>query len=297
MLSMPATPAGALHLGLGLDLFAAFWLGVVHGITPDEHTWPITFSYSVGSYSRKGGMRAGFLFSATFALQRAIACELAYFALLGFVRHARWNFAVYMVVGAVMAASGLYALRRGHVPHLFGAHARTGDRGAQGPRSLPAYMPLVHGFIAGWGAGGFALVLYGVLAPGTGSPYLAFLPGLAFGLGTMVAQMTLGGLFGAWMARRRLPPEAAAYVARRVAGETLAGGGAAFLAAGVVGLFHPQIAAWGIATGIRVPNLAHVDLAFVLAVGVLFSVAAVAFIRALRAVRHWKPDVETPRPP
>ncbi|MDE2274517.1 MAG: hypothetical protein KGL00_10010, partial [Gammaproteobacteria bacterium] len=50
-------------LGPGIALLTAFFLGLIHGITPDEHTWPITFSYSVGSYSSRGGMRAGLLFS------------------------------------------------------------------------------------------------------------------------------------------------------------------------------------------------------------------------------------------
>ncbi|HQU17117.1 MAG: hypothetical protein B7Z66_13290 [Chromatiales bacterium 21-64-14] len=276
-----ALGAGALSLGLGLDLFTAFWIGMLHGITPDEHTWPITFSYSVGSYSRKGGMRAGFLFSATFAVQRALACELAYFALLDFIHHPRWNFYIYIIVGAVMAASGWYTLRRGRVPHLF--HGAAGD--AADPKPIPGYMPLVHGFIAGWGTGGFALILYTVLAPATGSPYLAFLPGLLFGLGTMVAQMLLGWAFGAWMARRRLPDAARAYVAHRVAGRTLAGGGLAFVLVGAAGLADPAIGAWGIATGLNIPNLSHVDVGFFLAVVVLFSVAAYAFISALREIR------------
>jgi len=41
---------------------------MLHGITPDEHTWPITFSYAVGEYSTRGGMKAGFLFSLGFTI-------------------------------------------------------------------------------------------------------------------------------------------------------------------------------------------------------------------------------------
>ncbi|MGC8671521.1 MAG: hypothetical protein ACP5TJ_01340, partial [Candidatus Micrarchaeia archaeon] len=54
-----------------LALLLSFLLGLVHGITPDEHTWPITFSYAVGSYSTKKGMKAGLIFSSGFTLQRA----------------------------------------------------------------------------------------------------------------------------------------------------------------------------------------------------------------------------------
>ncbi len=42
-----------------MTLLTAYLLGVVHGITPDEHTWPITFSYSLGSYSAKKGFLIG----------------------------------------------------------------------------------------------------------------------------------------------------------------------------------------------------------------------------------------------
>ncbi len=48
------------HVVWTIDLITVFLMGMVHGITPDEHTWAITFSYSIGSYSTRGGMRAGF---------------------------------------------------------------------------------------------------------------------------------------------------------------------------------------------------------------------------------------------
>jgi hypothetical protein len=52
------------HVTIPVDLLTAFMLGIVHGITPDEHTWPITFSYAVGGYSTWRGLRAGLIFSA-----------------------------------------------------------------------------------------------------------------------------------------------------------------------------------------------------------------------------------------
>src|SRR5438067_12992262 len=67
------------HVTLTVDLLAAFLLGLVHGVTPDEHTWPITFSYAVGGYSTARGLRAGLLFSLAFAVQAAFASELAHF--------------------------------------------------------------------------------------------------------------------------------------------------------------------------------------------------------------------------
>jgi hypothetical protein len=49
----------------------SFLFGLLHGILPDEHTWPITFNYAIGSTSGREGMKAGFYFSAAFTGQRA----------------------------------------------------------------------------------------------------------------------------------------------------------------------------------------------------------------------------------
>jgi len=54
------------NVGLAAALLTSYLLGIVHGITPDEHTWPITFSYSVGTYSTRGGAKTGLVFSSGF---------------------------------------------------------------------------------------------------------------------------------------------------------------------------------------------------------------------------------------
>ena len=262
------------HLTLLLVLPTALLLGMVHGITPDEHTWPITFSYAVGSYSSRAGRRVGFLFSAAFTLQRAIASELAFLALASFEFATRWQFDVYAVVGLVMAASGLYILHRGHSLHW--SAGRHGP--SEGPRAAPPYMPLVHGFIAGWGIGAFAVIIYTVLAPTMPSAWVGWVPGLLFGLGTMLMQMVLGSAFGAWMARRHLTAEAREFVARSMSGKTLTGGGLAFMAVAALGLLAPQVVAHiEIVTPIQVHNLHNLGAGFFLAVPALFGVAVWAF--------------------
>ncbi|MDG6938610.1 MAG: hypothetical protein JRN42_08770, partial [Nitrososphaerota archaeon] len=64
-------PASGLAVPVVLGI--ALILGMLHGLTPDEHTWPITLSYAIGAASGRRGMQAGLLFSAAFTLQRAIA--------------------------------------------------------------------------------------------------------------------------------------------------------------------------------------------------------------------------------
>lgn len=276
-------------LSLGVALVTAFFLGMIHGVTPDEHTWPITFNYAIGSYSIRGGLRAGLLFSLTFTVQRALASELAYFAMADFLKGSQWNFGVYVLVGLVMLGSGLYILRSGRIPHLFHSHAlENGARPAE-PGPLPSYMPLVHGFLAGWGTGAFALIVYTVLAPATHSAYLAFLPGLLFGLGTTVTQMLLGSLFGGWMARRRLDDRARVYVARKMAGRTLAGGGVCFAIAGILGLWDPRLMGASLRTGVHIHNLAHLGIGFLLVLLLLAPIAGFAFWKSVREARRLFP--------
>lgn len=269
-------------LGPGIALVTAFFLGLIHGITPDEHTWPITFSYSVGAYSTRGGMRAGLLFSLAFTVQRAIASELAYFAITWLIVSERWNFALYVVVGALMLMSGWYVLRRHKLLHLF--HSHNLDHSEE-PRALPGYMPLVHGFVAGWGTGAFALIVYTVLAPAMPGPAFGFLPGLLYGLGTTAMQVLFGALVGAWMARRQLADAVRTQVARMVAGRTLFWGGLAFIVLGIIGFIYPDLGGFGVDTGVRVHNLSRIDVGFLLAVLVPFGAGSYAMIRSLREVR------------
>jgi hypothetical protein len=107
-----STALGGGHLpSVGLALVGAFVLGVVHGVTPDEHTWPITFSYAVGSFSARRGMRSALAFSLGFTVQRALLSEVAYLGLLSVRENPTWNAVIYLLVGVVMVAAAFYVLR------------------------------------------------------------------------------------------------------------------------------------------------------------------------------------------
>jgi hypothetical protein len=104
----------------------SFILGLLHGILPDEHTWPITFSYAIGGASGKEGIKAALYFSGAFTVQRMLLSELACLALAPFLLEATINGIVYIVVGVAMSGAGWVVLRRNRVPHfhLFGFHGR-----------------------------------------------------------------------------------------------------------------------------------------------------------------------------
>ena len=104
--------------GAGAILMKAFLLGLVHGVTPDEHTWPIVFSYAIGGYSTWRGLRAGLVFSLAFAAQQALASQLAYFGLAHWFSFESLHDWINLAVGIVMIAAGLFVTGRGFLPHL-----------------------------------------------------------------------------------------------------------------------------------------------------------------------------------
>jgi len=286
-------------IGGGGALATALGLGLLHGLTPDEHTWPITMSYALGGFSGRRGLRAALLFTAAFTVQRALASELAYFALAGLLMNSGFNAGVDLVIGLVMAVSGAYILRLGHELHLTEGlerrlHRVLCRRGCReghgvapvGEAAVPLRMTLVHGFVAGWGTGPFALIIYTVLAPAMGSAALAFLPGVVFGIGTMAMQGLFGAAVGAWMRARHLGGESLARVARAVSGTALAYGGLLFAVWGSFALALPGPAArieQGIPTGIPLPGLDHLGTGLVLVLAVL-AIVAWAFRRSARAL-------------
>ncbi len=268
-------------------LIYSFLFGLLHGILPDEHTWPITFSYAIGSSSREG-MRAGLYFSAAFTLQRTLLSELAYLALAPFLLSREVNSIVYIVVGAVMIIAGVFVLRFKLYPHLHLFGHCTGSScdvvqtthlpEKQETQSKQANLPpvqwtLVHGFIAGFGFGGFSLFVNTVAAPAMRSPWLGFLPGLLFGLGTMIVLVLIGALFGASLHRARsLSEDDIRFIGAQTGGRTLFYGGLLFVALGIVLVIH-------------LDRYLPFDAGYALITVIVIAVAVPSFILSWREVK------------
>jgi hypothetical protein len=274
-----------IHVTLAVDLLTAFLLGLVHGITPDEHTWPITFSYAVGGYSTRRGLRAGLIFSLAFTAQQALASELAYLGLAAWFTFEGLEEIVYVVVGVVMAAAGLYVMGRGVLPHLHLPGLTRLGAGDSEPRELKPWMPAVHGFIAGWGLDAFSVIIYTTLAPAMPSAATGWLPGFVFGIGTLCVQGAAGAAFGLWAARRGLPPEAIRSIALTTAARTLLWGGCAFILYGLLTVVFPGVADLAMTTPLHVHNLDALGLPFAL---VLFTVMGIGVTTFVTATRNWQ---------
>ncbi|MCL5031152.1 MAG: hypothetical protein M1480_19280 [Bacteroidetes bacterium] len=267
----------------------SFLFGLLHGVLPDEHTWPITFSYAIGGASGKEGMKASLFFSAAFTVQRMLLSEAAYLALAPFLLSPTINGIVYIIVGIAMSAAGAIVLRRNRYPHfhLLGHHheevremgtsltvlSRHHDETAV-PASAPppARWTIIHGFIAGFGFGGFSLFVNTVAAPAMRSAWLGFIPGLVFGLGTMIMLVVIGFLFGAIMRWTHLLKEdEIKLIGAQTGGRTLFFGGLLF------GVF-------GVTTLLGLDSYLHIDAGYLLIVLFMIIIAVPAFVYTLKEI-------------
>ncbi|MDG6989836.1 MAG: hypothetical protein JRM99_00230, partial [Nitrososphaerota archaeon] len=237
-----------LHPGSGLAipvvLGIAAILGMLHGLTPDEHTWPITFSYSVGSYSSRGGMKAGFMFSSGFTVQRTILAALGFAGLATVYETYNLDGYVYVLVGIGMLLAGYYLLKGTdiHVPldRVLGGREHHSSKAERVPmhesedsaKAVPLKMATVHGFIAGWGVGAYASIIVFILAPQMPNIFYAALVGTSFGVGTTLMQIIIGSVFANIMRVKKLSLNQIKYVGRSAAARTLYLGGLAFAAIG-----------------------------------------------------------------
>ncbi len=222
-----------------------FALGMLHGVVPDEHTWPITFSYSVGAATGRGGILSGAFFATAFTAQRAVMSQLVYLAIAPFlISDTALNGPVYVLVGLAMAAAG-YLMLRSRLPHwhpLMWVSTRDRQRHEEefSSRRIPIHWTLIHGFVAGFGVdvGLFTSFVYLVAVPAMPTVFIGFLPGAAFGLGTLAVLMLIGLIFGGSLQiAKRWGEERVELFGTRVGAKSLLYGGILFGIAGFLSTF------------------------------------------------------------
>jgi hypothetical protein len=269
-------------------VFYSFLFGLLHGVLPDEHTWPITFSYAIGGASGREGIKAGLYFSAAFTLQRTLLSEAAYLALAPFLLKPSINEIVYIVVGVAMTVAGAVVLGLNVYPHLhlLGHHHEEASEieqtrqvirmrhaeAAEQAKTPPVQWTLIHGFIAGFGFGGFSLFVNTVAAPAMRSPWLGFLPGLVYGIGTMIMLVIIGYVFGASMRwTHMLNEQEIKRIGSQTGGRTLFFGGLLF-------------ALFGVSTFLGLDRFLPIDVGYVLIGLFMVGIAIPAFIYSLKEV-------------
>ncbi|MGC9182686.1 hypothetical protein [Caldisphaera sp.] len=282
------SPTGTLTLAS--IIFISYILGILHGITPDEHTWPITFSYAVGKYSTKGGLLAGLLFSLGFTIQRAFLTTIGYIGLAKIYQVYNLDGPVYIVVGILMAIAGSYVLHGKYIHiHLIPTrrHTEKAER-VEIPKDVPLKMTIIHGLVAGFGFGAYASIITFILAPKVPSLIYAPLPGLFFGLGTMTMQVILGAFFGGMMRKMGYTENDIKFVGSKTAGSTLYYGGIAFSLIGLLIIFMPSIDSFAISTGLSIPNLNAIDIGFILVIFVVGAIGIGSLVKTVWDLRKGK---------
>lgn len=260
---------------------------MLHGVIPDEHTWPITFSYSVGSATGKGGMKAAGFFSTAFTIQRAVMSQIVYFAVALFLVSSDWlNAPVYVAVGIAMTIAG-YLILKNRVTHfhpLMNVSRHDLEKHldeANDPKEMPVpiHWALIHGFISGFGVdtGVFSTFVYLVALPAiakTGTWELGWLPGALFGIGTFAILMVIGFVFGgALKMGQRFGSARMRAFGRRVGARVLLLGGISFIAFGPIYYFDFQ-------------NALSIDLGTIIVLFVMIAIAVPIMIFTWSEVMH-----------
>jgi ABC-type nickel/cobalt efflux system permease component RcnA len=292
-------------LTLAMILSISFILGLFHGATPDEHTWPITFSYSIGSYSTKGGIKAGFAFSAGFTAQRALLTTLGFLGLAAIYRTYNLDGPIYVFVGVAMFVAGSYVLKgrylhlpfdslmhsfvhgwNGHAPWEWGHHTASAERLPPHMHDVSMRMATVHGLIAGFGFGAYATIITFVLSPQVPGLIYAPLPGLFFGLGTMAMQVIFGAVFARFARVKKLTEDDICYLGKYTAGRTLYYGGILFAIVGLFIAFFPTLENVAISTGNPIPNLDSVGVATGLVLAVVGVIGIGSLTKGMGALKR-----------
>ncbi len=144
-------------------------------------------------------------------------------------------------------------------------------------------MAIIHGLIAGFGFGAFALIIYFVFVPNMPNAYVAFLPGTLFGLGTMTMQFTFGAIFGTWIRKiKKISLDGLKFIARYISSSVLLYGGVAFLVAGIAIIIFPQVLTFGVITPLKIHNLHDLGIGFFLVITVVVLIGIISYLRAVK---------------
>ncbi len=283
-------------LTLGAIILISFILGLLHGATPDEHTWPITFSYAIGSYSSKKGMKAGFVFSSGFTIQRAFLTTLGFLGLAAIYKAYNLDGPVYVLVGIAMLIAGMYILNKRkylHMPFDYLLHGklhhsvdakRIKPHEEDAPKEVSLKMAAAHGLIAGFGFGAYATILTFILAPQVPGLIYAPLPGLFFGLGTMVMQIIFGAIFARLAKAKNLSEKEMSYIGRKTGGNTLYYGGIMFALIGLLIIAFPAIDKIALSTGNPIPNLDSIGVSTVLVLVVVGAIGIGSLVKTFSEI-------------
>lgn len=162
-----------------LESLGAYWfvaiglIGMIHGLKPDEHTWPITISYGLMQRKLKGALLSTAVFAGALTVVWTALSALTG-DVFSFFTSNNLDTYVDIIVGVTMISVALALL----------IHRKEDKK----EKTADYKVIWVHGLAAAFG-GDFIVVLILTVATVTFLPSMfSFLVGLLFGLGSWIAQ-------------------------------------------------------------------------------------------------------------
>ena len=167
------------------NLISLFILGIVHGITPGEHTWPVISSYVISQRQVRKAVLFTFVFSLFEMLPWIIISSVC--AFVGAVVYKEtYEFYVHIGLGIIMLGIGIYMTFRQDALHI---HIK-GEREKRIIKILPLY-----GLIVGFCPCLPVLSLY-TFAAETHNIIQGVILALSFSLGTMISLLIIALILG-----------------------------------------------------------------------------------------------------
>lgn len=188
ILSMPEIMEGIAtrltsSFGPSLILIAILILGIIHGLKPDEHTWPITIPYAISQKSLRKGILASVVFTGALTLIWTLLSALTSQVLNLLSDPESLSPYADLIAGSTMiAVASLFIFKQNKMEkiNIDGSVA-------------PDYKYIwIHGLAAAFGGDFIVVLLLSAFLLGSSLPLqLGFLIGLLFGIGSMLAQTSV----------------------------------------------------------------------------------------------------------
>ncbi|MGC8607668.1 MAG: hypothetical protein ACP5L5_08940 [Vulcanisaeta sp.] len=155
-------------------LLAVLIVGVIHGLKPDEHTWPITVSYGLMQRSIKGVAAAVSVFAGALTLVWTLMSALVG-ELMGLLNISVLDPYVDIIVGLTMMGVAAYLVFGKHEDH-------------HGVRTADYKLIWIHGLAAAFGGDFFIVLILTIAIVPMITAELSFMVGFMFGFGSWLAQ-------------------------------------------------------------------------------------------------------------
>lgn len=174
------------------SLLSIFLLGLVHGLTPDEHTWPVIFAYSVQQKKIKKSIKTAVYFALAATIPWTILAAIVGY-LGSILIPETWEVYFHILLGGAIILLGIYTVIYQHIPHLHIGH----QKGHQDkpPKPFKTKQAFIYGLILGSGPCAPVLLMYGFAAQSQ-SVLIGIFAGLLFGLATLLTLGILAGILG-----------------------------------------------------------------------------------------------------